>query len=193
MEIKETPLTQDYKFKGKIVNLRVDTALLPNGKQATREVVEHSGGVTVVALTQEREVVFVRQFRYPYLLEVLEIPAGKLEKGENPFAAGVRELKEETGAVAQRYFDLGEFYPTPGYCGEIIYLYAATELEFLDQDLDEDEFVNVEKIPLDKAVEQILLGKIRDGKTQVAVLKLDALLKSNRLEEFEMKNWREKI
>lgn len=193
MEIKETPLTQDYKFKGKIVNLRVDTALLPNGKQAIREVVEHSGGVTVVALTQEREVVFVRQFRYPYLLEVLEIPAGKLEKGENPFVAGVRELKEETGAVAQRYFDLGEFYPTPGYCGEIIYLYAATELEFLDQDLDEDEFVNVEKIPLDKAVEQILLGKIRDGKTQAAVLKLDALLKSNRLEEFEMKNWREKI
>lgn len=193
METRETPITQEYKFKGKIINLRVDMARLPNGKQATREVVEHPGGVTVAAITKENELVFVRQFRYPYQIEVLEIPAGKLEKGENPFLAGVRELKEETGASAQRYFDLGKFYPTPGYCGEIIYLYAATGLDFSEQNLDEDEFVNVEKIPFATAVEKVVSGEICDGKTQATVLKLDALLRANRLDEFEIKNWREKI
>ncbi|MEG0979534.1 MAG: NUDIX hydrolase [Oscillospiraceae bacterium] len=191
MDIKETPISQDYKYKGRIINLRVDNAQLPNGKQATREVVEHPGGVTVAALTSENEVVFVRQFRYPYMLEMLEIPAGKLEKGENPFCAGVRELQEETGATAQRYYDLGKFFPTPGYCGEIIHLYAATGLEFSEQHLDEDEFVNVEIIPLEKAVNMILCGEIRDGKTQAAVLKLDAILKQDRLCEFEIQRWRE--
>ncbi|NCC87541.1 MAG: NUDIX hydrolase [Clostridia bacterium] len=193
METRETPITQEYKFKGKIINLRVDMARLPNGKQATREVVEHPGGVTVAAITKENELVFVRQFRYPYQIEVLEIPAGKLEKGENPFSAGVRELKEETGASAQRYFDLGKFYPTPGYCGEIIYLYAATGLDFSEQNLDEDEFVNVEKIPFATAVEKVVSGEICDGKTQATVLKLDAILRANRLDEFEIKNWRENI
>lgn len=191
MKIVETTISQEYKYNGKIVNLRVDVAQLPNGKQAKREVVEHPGGVTVVALTDKNEIVFVRQFRYPYMVEMLEIPAGKLEKGENPFCAGVRELQEETGAVADRYFDLGKFFPTPGYCAEIIHLYAATGIEFSQQNLDEDEFVNVEIIPLEKAVEMILCGEIRDGKTQAAVLKIDAMLKSDSLAEFEIKNFRE--
>lgn len=191
METKETPIAQEYKYEGKIINLRVDKAMLPNGKQATREVVEHPGGVTVAALTDNNEVVLVSQFRYPYMLDLLETPAGKLEKGENPFCAGVRELKEETGATAERYFDLGKFFPSPGYCGEIIHLYAATGLEFFEQNLDDDEFVNIKKIQLDKAVEMILNGEVKDGKTQAVILKLDALLKMNKLSDFEIKNWRD--
>lgn len=193
MELKEIPVEQKYEFKGRIVNLRVDMAKLPNGKIKSREVVEHPGGVTVAAITKDNELVFVRQFRYPHQLIMLELPAGKLEKGENPFAAGVRELQEETGAVAEKYYDLGKFYPTPGYCGETIYLYVATGLEFTEQNLDEDEFVNVEKIKFEEAVKMVMDGTICDGKTQALVLKLENLIRNNKLSELEMKNWREKI
>lgn len=172
MDLVEKTLNQEYKYKGRILNLRVDEAELPNGKTAVREVVEHHGGVTVAALTNENELLFVRQFRYPYKEVVLELPAGKLEEGENPFAAGIRELREETGAVAEKYVDLGKFYPSPGYCGEIIHLYGAVGITFKEQNLDEDEFLNVEKIPLSTAVEMVLNNEILDGKTQAAVLKM---------------------
>lgn len=172
MELFEKTLEKEYKYEGRILNLRVDKAQLPNGKECTREVVEHNGGVTVAALTDEDELLFVRQFRYPYSEVVLELPAGKLEKDEDPFKAGVRELREETGATAAKYIDLGKFYPSPGYCGEVIHLYGAMGLTFTEQDLDADEFLNVERIPLSKAVEMVLNNEIPDGKTQAAVLKL---------------------
>ena len=172
MELFEKTLEQEYKYNGRILNLRVDKAELPNGNEAIREVIEHSGGVTIAALTDEGELLFVRQFRYPYGEVVLELPAGKLEKGEDPFRAGIRELREETGAVASKYVDLGKFYPSPGYCGEIIHLYGATGVTFKEQNLDEDEFLNVEKIPLSSAVEMVLNNEIPDGKTQAAVLKM---------------------
>ena len=120
---------------------------------------------------------FVRQFRYPYGEVILEIPAGKLEYGEDPFEAGKRELREETGAIAEEYTDIGKFYPTPGYCGEIIHMYAAKGLSFTDLDPDEDEFLAVEKIPLQKAVDMVLNNEIRDGKTQAAVLKVAELVR----------------
>lgn len=193
MELREIPVSSDYKFKGKIVNMRVDMARLPNGQVKSREVVEHPGGVSVAAITDENELVFVKQFRYPHQLIMIELPAGKLELGENPFAAGVRELSEETGAEAERYFDLGKFYPTPGYCGETIYLYAAKGLNFAEQHLDEDEFVNVEKIKIEDAMEMVIKGEICDGKTQALVLKLENLIRTNKLDDLEIKNWREKI
>lgn len=175
MDLTEKTVEKKYIYKGRIINLRSDTAELPNGKQALREVVEHPGGVTVAALTDEDELMFVRQFRYPYSEIILEIPAGKLEKGEDPFEAGKRELREETGAVAENYRDIGKFYPTPGYCGEIIHMYAATGLTFTSLDLDEDEFLAPERIPLEKAVQMVLDNEIRDGKTQAAVLKVAEL------------------
>ena len=172
MNLNEQPLSADYKYRGRIINLRVDTALLPNGSSATREVVEHPGGVCVAALTEDGCLLFVRQFRYPYQKVFLELPAGKLDPGEDPLEAGKRELREETGAEAARYESLGELYPSPGYCGEIIHLYAATGLTFGQMSPDEDEFLEVEKIPLEEAARMVLDNEIADAKTQAAVLKV---------------------
>lgn len=174
MNLTETPLTQTVVFEGKIIRVRVDDARLPSGHTAKREVVEHNGGVCIAALTAQDELLFVRQFRYPYQEVVLELPAGKLEKGEDPLEAGKRELKEETGADAADYKSLGQLYPSPGYCGEIIYMYLATGLSFGDQNPDDDEFLEVERIPLETAVEMVLSGEIKDAKTQAAILKIDA-------------------
>ena len=182
MNLTEKQLTKEYIFKGKIINLRRDTALLPNNTETIREVVEHNGGVCVAALTDDNEVLFVKQFRYPYMEEILEIPAGKRDSlNEDPLECGKRELKEETGAAAKRFIPLGELYPTPGYCGEIIWMFAATDLDFGDQDPDDDEFLEVKKIPLTKAVEMILNGEIKDAKTQTAILKLKLLKDSGEI------------
>lgn len=175
MDLTEKPIKQDYVYKGKIVNIRVDDALLPNGNTALREVVEHNGGVMVAPLDNEGYLYFVEQFRYPYMELVTELPAGKLEKGEDPLAAGIRELKEETGAKAQKIISLGKLYPSPGYCGEIIHLYLATGLSFGEQNPDEDEFLDVKKIHLNDAVNMVMAGELPDSKTQVAILKIKRL------------------
>ena len=176
MDLTEKPIKRQYIFKGKIINLRVDDALLPNGATAKREIVEHNGGISIVPLDDEDNVYLVEQFRYPYSEVVLEIPAGKRDGNEEPLEGGKRELKEEIGATAKNYEFLGELYPTPGYCGEIIYMYLATGLTFGEADPDEDEFLNVKKMSLKKAVEMVLSGEIKDAKTQTALLKV-AILK----------------
>lgn len=175
MNLNEKTVNKNYIYKGRIINVRRDDAELPNGRPCIREVVEHNGGVCVAALTDNDELLFVRQFRYPYMEVIPELPAGKLELGEDPFESGKRELEEETGFIADEYRDMGKFYPSPGYCGEIIHLYAAKKLSYKNQNLDEDEFLDVEKIPLDKAVEMVLSNEIRDGKTQALVMKVKAL------------------
>lgn len=177
MDFTEKPLKQDYLYRGKIVNLRVDNAELPDGTTALREVIEHPGGVCVAALTEKEELLFVEQFRYPYMETVLELPAGKLEYDEDPFEAGKRELLEETGAAAENYRDLGKLYPTPGYCGEIIHMYLAENLTFSEQHLDEDEFLEVRRIPLEEAFQMVMRNEIRDSKTQVGILKTYQLVK----------------
>lgn len=177
MDLTEKQLSAEYIFRGKIINLRVDEALLPNGKTAKREVVEHNGGICIVPLTENNEVLMVEQYRYPYSEVVLEIPAGKRDGDEEPLAGGIRELKEETGATAEKFTFLGELYPTPGYCGEIIYMYLATGLSYGETDPDDDEFLNIKKIPLEKAVDMIMNGEIKDAKTQTAILKVERMLK----------------
>ena len=181
-KLTEKKLSREEIFKGHVVHLVVDRVELENGHETSREVVEHPGGVTIAALTPEGELLFVRQYRYPYGEELLELPAGKLERGEDPLESGKRELREETGASAQHFRDIGKFYPTPGYCGEIIHMYFASGLTFGEQDLDADEFLTMQRIPLAKAVRMVLENEIRDGKTQAAVLKVDALLRAGAIE-----------
>ncbi len=182
MNLEEKQLKKNYLYKGKIINLRCDDALIPNGTTALREVVEHPGGVCVAALTDQNELLTVRQYRYPYSEVILEIPAGKRDsKTEDPLACGIRELREETGAVAQNIFPLGKVYPTPGYCSEIIWIYGATGITFAEQDLDEDEFLSVEKVPFEKALEMVMSGEIKDAKTQIAILKLNVLKQEGKI------------
>lgn len=173
MNLRETTTKEEILFEGKIIRLRRDEVVLPDGNKAIREVVEHNGGVCVAPLTDAGELLMVRQFRYPYKEEILELPAGKRDSlDEDSLACGIRELKEETGAVADKIVPLGKLYPTPGYCGEIIWLYAAMGLHFGEQTPDEDEFLEVERYPLDTVVDWVLSGKITDAKTQAAVLKI---------------------
>ena len=171
MDLRETPLTSRYEYEGKIIHLRVDDARLPDGAVAKREVIEHPGGVGVLALTDEGEVLLVQQFRYPYGEITTEIPAGKRDRGEDPLETGKRELAEETGATADTFTPLGVIYPTPGYCDEIIHLYRATGLHFAEMHPDEDEFLNVVRLPLATLVERVMAGDIPDAKTQIAALK----------------------
>ncbi len=175
MKLTEETLSKNYIYKGKIINLRVDDALLPDGKTAKREIVEHNGGVCVAAVTENDEILLVKQFRYPYGEIIYEIPAGKRDGDEDPLLCGKRELREETGAEAKTYMSLGLLYPTPGYCGEIIWLFAAKDITFGQNNPDEDEFVEVEKVPFKTAVEMVMSGEIRDAKTQTAILKINEL------------------
>lgn len=181
MKLTEKTLEQNYIYRGKILDFHLDKAELENGRTVTRECVDHRGGVTVAALTPEKELLFVRQFRYPYKEVVLETPAGKLEKGENPLEAGKRELKEETGAVGAHYIDMGTAYPSAGYTNEIIYLYACRVESWGKIKLDEGEFLEAERIPLEKAYQMVIENKIPDAKTQIAVLKTYILVKSGEI------------
>ncbi len=175
MELTEKTLSSEKIFDGRILHVRRDTVLLPNGHQSTREVVDHPGGVCVLALDDQERVLVVSQFRYPYGEVLRELPAGKLEYGEDPAQAAIRELREETGAVAGTFQPLGELYPSPGYCGEIIRMYLARDLSFGNTDPDEDEFLGLERVPFSQLVEQVLSGEIKDAKTIAAVLKVKLL------------------
>ncbi len=175
MDFSEKTLSEKEIFDGKIIRVHLDDIELPDGSKSFREVVEHSGGVCVVALTDEDEILMVRQYRYPFKKVLLELPAGKLERGEEPLCAGIRELEEECGVVADKIVSLGKIYPTVAYCSEIIHIFAATGLNTTHQHLDEGEFLGVEKIKLADALQMVMNGEIRDAKTVVAVMKIAKL------------------
>lgn len=176
MKLEEKTVESELKYDGKIVKLFVDKAEVENGDIVKREVIKHPGGVCVVPLDEDENVIFVRQFRYPHKRVFLEIPAGKLEYGENHRECGLRELKEETGCVCDSFEYLGNLVPTPAYDTEIIHMYLARRLHAGEQNLDKDEFLETEKIPLKKAAEMIMKNEIADAKTQVAILKTMFLL-----------------
>ena len=172
----EKKLSSELIYDGKILKLTRDTAMLENGETAYREVVHHSGGVCVLPLDDKGNVLFVKQFRYPFETVLLEIPAGKREPGEDPLECGIRELSEEVGATAEEIIPLGKLYPTVAYNTEIIYMYLARGLSFHNQHLDADEFVDVVKIPLKEAYEMVMRDEIPDSKTQIAILKAWAIV-----------------
>ena len=176
MHLEEKTLSTEQKFDGKVVKLFVDRVELENGDTAIREVIKHPGGVCVLPLDEDDNVLMVRQFRYPAHRVLLEIPAGKLEPGEDHRECGLRELREETGCTCDEFTYLGNLIPTPAYDNEVIHMYLARGLHDGEQDLDEDEFLEVEKIPLKKAVEMVMNNEISDAKTQIALLKTKQLL-----------------
>lgn len=177
MVLTEKRLRTISSYHGVIVNTRLDSAQLPDGSEALREVVEHPGGVTVIPVEDDGTVWCVRQFRYPFGQELLEVPAGKLEHGEQPLACAVRELSEETGLTADEMIYLGPHYSSPGYSQEVLHIYLARGLRQGKAHLDAGEFLNIEKHPLDELVALVMSGALPDTKTNVAVLKAHFLLK----------------
>lgn len=176
MHLEEKTISSEMMYDGKIVKLLRDSVELENGKTALREVIKHPGGVGIVPLDEDNNVLMVRQFRYPHGKVLLEIPAGKLEYGENPRECGLRELKEETGCTCDSFEYLGNLIPTPAYDTEVIHMYLARGFHSGEQNPDEDEFLEIEKIPLEKAVEMIMNNEIADAKTQIALLKTAKML-----------------
>lgn len=175
MELYEEFVSREEIFHGRIVDLRVDTVRLPNGHLTTREVVDHPGGVAIVALDDAGNVLTVKQYRYAFGCVLEELPAGKLERGEDPREAARRELAEETGAVCETLTPLGEILASPGGFGEVLHLYLAEGLTFGAQHPDEDEFIRFERVPFDTLLRRCISGDIRDGKTVAGMLKVYAL------------------
>ena len=161
--------------------MQLDKVELENDSEAMRKVVCHPGGVSAAILTDKNGILFGRQIRYPYAQAVLECPAGKIEPGEDPLEAMKRRQKEETGTTSSRYLDLGKLYPTPGYCDEILHLYACRIDSYGEKHRDEDEFLEVEKIPLAQAVEMAEKNEIFDAKTQVLILRAVRLVERGEL------------
>jgi len=176
MDFTEKTIATREIYRGRIVHLVEDTVILPDGREAGRELVLHNGGAGVIALDEDKNVLLVSQYRKPYDQMLLEVPAGKLEKGEDPQSAAIRELQEETGYAAENVTYIGKYYPTPGYCSEITYLYFAEGLSFVGQKLDHGEFVELKKIPLSELVEMVMNNEIPDAKTAIAILKADKIV-----------------
>lgn len=168
MQLEEKTVRKNYIYRGKIINVRCDDAELPNGRPCRREIVEHPGGACVLCV-KDGKVALVKQFRYAYGEAIYEIPAGKLNEGEDPMLAAERELGEETGMIADELVLRFVLYPTPGYTNEKIFIYEALGVREGKQHLDEGEFLNVEFVPIEVALEMVENGSICDAKTIVAL------------------------
>jgi ADP-ribose pyrophosphatase len=168
----EKTLESKTVYKGRIINLRLDSVVLENGNTALREVVEHPGAVGIVALKDNGDIVMVKQYRKAADQMLLELPAGKLEQGEDPADCAARELTEETGYVAANLRYLVSFYTSPGFSNEVMHMFLATGLSQGENDPDDDEMVETVEISRDRAVDMILKGEIKDGKTIAGILLL---------------------
>lgn len=172
MDLTEKTLSSTKIFEGRIFTVRNDVIELPNGRQSKREIVHHNGGVCCAAINKRGELAFVTQYRYAYGKTLLELPAGKLEKGEDPLDAMKRELSEEIGANGKNWRSFGGLYPTPGYVDEVIHLFACEIDELEAPHPDEGEFLDISYIPLRKALDMVMRGDIHDAKTIVLVQRL---------------------
>src|SRR5690625_569803 len=173
----EKTIRTEQIYKGKVVHLHVDDVILPNGQTSKREIIKHPGAVAVIAITNDRKIVFVEQYRKPLEKSLLEIPAGKLEEGEQPEVTAIRELEEETGYTTDHLSYVTSFYTSPGFADEKMYIYLADELKPLEQPIlgDEDEFVEKVMLTLDEAKRYMEEKRIHDAKTAYALLYLQLL------------------
>ena len=177
-DLVERCIESELIYDGQVVHLYVDRVALPDGKTGLREYVKHIGAVAVLPLTEDEEVICVRQYRYAHGVVMTEIPAGKLDsRDEDHVEAALRELREETGASCEKLTYLGLFRSTPAILDEKIDLYLAEGMTFGERDLDDDEFLNTVRVPLSDLVEDVMQGRIADGKTQVAILKVNEILR----------------
>lgn len=177
MEYFEKTLSEKHIYSGKIINVDSLEVLLPDGKKATRDIITHPGASVVVPISDSGEVYMVRQYRKPIEQETLEVPAGKLDPGEEPIECAKRELTEETGLTAKKVKHLVSVYSTPGFSNEILHIYAATELTEGEAHADEDEFISSERIPVNKLVDMVLKHEITDSKTIIGILLADKIVK----------------
>ena len=173
MDKTEKTIQSNLLFEGKVIRVYHDRVLCPNGKESMREIVQHKGGVAAVVLNEKQEIYFVNQYRYALQSCLWEIPAGKLEIGEEPDTAILRELEEEIGVIPQTLYSLGEIIPTCGYCSEKIHLYLATDLTYTSPHPDEDEALDIITVPLADAIKQCQNGDITDAKTICALMRLN--------------------
>ena len=178
--MEERTLESTQIYEGRLVNLRVDKVMLPGGRETTREIVEHSDCVAIVAIDAEDNVILVRQFRHAVARELLEIPAGGIEPGEEPLQSALRELAEETGYIAGRMERLGGFYSSPGYATEFLHLFLATELQKASSRVREDEIIEVVPIPLKQVRSLITSGELRDAKSIAGFFVLFQRLEKNK-------------
>lgn len=182
MPYSEEKLSSETIFEGRVFSVTQDEIRLVNGHTTIREVVHHSGGAAIVALSEAGEVALVRQYRYAAGCEMTEIPAGKIEPGEDPRETALRELGEEAGLTADNFVAFGRVIATCAYCTEVIHLFLATGLHQTQQNLDDDEFLDVFWLPLDEVVEMVMDGRITDGKTVSGILRASYLLQTGRLQ-----------
>lgn len=179
MDNTEITIKTDKIYDGKILKLKVETVELPNKKYSKREIIEHSPAVSVIAITDDDEILMVKQFRKPIEKTIYEVPAGLIEIGELPKDAAIRELREETGYEAKSMEYLCEFYTSPGFCTEKMHIFLAKDLSLKEQDLDMDEFIELEKIPFSDVMKMLDRCEINDAKTIASILYYNAFRSKN--------------
>lgn len=175
MIYEEKTVSSEKVFEGRIIKVKVDRVEMPDGSAATRELVEHPGGVGIVAITDKDEIILVEQYRKPLDKAIYEIPAGKLDPGEHHRTCGIRELEEETGLSAKVFDYMGFIYPSPGFTDEVTHVYLAKELTQGETHPDDDEFLDVKKVPFDTALKMVMDGEINDAKSVFGILKYNMM------------------
>lgn len=181
-KFEEKTIATENIYDGKVVKLQVDDVILPDGKMAKRELIKHPGAVAIIPITKDKKIVFVEQYRKPLEKSLVEIPAGKLEKGEHPEITAVRELKEETGYTTNKLEFVTSFYTSPGFADELMYMYITDQLEPLRNSVagDDDEFVAILELSLEEAKQYVKEQRIHDAKTNYAILYLDSVVFSKK-------------